>query len=379
MLRLPYFAVLTGFTAAVFPLGLLALVSGALSPVSSLLFPVGAVAAVVTIFLGLPVHGAITVLGLTSRWWYVSGMLLIVGASYFVLFGNSLSIVDVSLHPIDNLSFLIPVAAIPSGLFFHWLIHRTRLVPPVHRRDLVIFVTWFAVLLFALTVWNHGYHAAPDPQYTRSEIVQLALARGVSAFTVAALVASLVRLWSVRFSSLIAGLSLAIPAIFIIVFLQTPLGPEILTYKVGNQTFAIDWRLTPRSEGKDQQGFSFDAKGRGPFEIAGRRQINRRLYVSEASAFPLGKSIETEAGRGSSPGAALTCKEEGGEGRLQKVCVASDGTGRTVTLIECRPGYCFHRFKNDNLYFSLHIDSDDVALWRQIQERAIDLLGTIRQ
>jgi hypothetical protein len=379
MLRLPYFAALTGFVAAIFPLAALAIVGGVLFPSLSLLFPIGAVAAVVTIFFGLPMHGAITVLGLASRWWYVTGMLLIIGASYFLLFGNHLSVFDVFLHPIGNLSFLIPVAAIPSGLFFHWLLHRAQPVPSASGRDFVIVIAWFGVLLFALVVSNHGYHAAPDPQHTRSEITRLASAYGVGAFSASMFVASLVRLWSVRFSSLVAGLSLGIPAAFFFSFFQTPLGPEILTYKIGNQTFAIDWRPSPRSEGKDQQGFSFDPRGRGPFEIAGRRQLNRRLYVSESNVFPSEQSIETMVEHGSPPGAGLMCKAVEGEGKGQKVCVVSSEAGRMVTLIECRPGYCVHRFENDGLYYRLLIDDVDIARWKQVQERSIALLNTMRQ
>jgi hypothetical protein len=224
------------------------------------------------------------------------------------------------------------------------------------------------------------HHSAPDPLHTRVEILRLAGAYGTGGFMLSGVIAGLARLRSLRLGSLIAAASWLIPLSFSVAYFETPLGPENIRFKVADQSVVLDWHLSPRSE---KAGFSFDAAKRGPYESRGRRQFNRRIYISETREAlsplwpsPIGSSGEIKR---QWIQAGLRCEEREVERKPRQLCTALDDIGQTTTLVECRPGYCFHRFDHDGLRYALHIDPDDLSDWTEVQKRAVQVLADVNQ
>src|ERR1700736_4746451 len=91
--------------------------------------PACALATAVAIVVGLPLHALFQVLGLTNRWLYVAGTLIIVGGPCLWLSGPMWLHVDTRTAAMEML-LLVPAAAVPGGLLFHSLAHRARSVPP---------------------------------------------------------------------------------------------------------------------------------------------------------------------------------------------------------------------------------------------------------
>lgn len=389
-LPLLYVAVLAGLVAAfclLFALGLEGIASDAVAPFLSpsfLFAPASAYAAVIMIFFGLPAHALIVQVRLARPWTYAVAMLVILSFAFLLLFGSlfgaDIDLVAAIRDPAGSLLLLVPIAiaAIPSGIFFYALAHRAEYTAPFDRRDAAIIATCFGAWIMMFVTFRAPFHFKPDPLYTRAEIMRLASTYETGGFMLSGLIAGLTRLRSLRLGSLIALAGWLIPLSFSVFYFATPLGPEKIRFVVADQTFVLDWHLDPRSE---EAGFSFEAAKRGSDESWGRHQINRRLYISD-----MGKALSPlwpiPSGRESGRQwieAGLTCEEQGIEDKFRRICVAGDGAGRTATLIDCRRGYCFHRFDHDGLRYGLHIDPDDLSHWMEIQKRAVQVLADVNQ
>jgi hypothetical protein len=385
-LPLPYVAVLAGFVAAVCPLSALAVTVVASSHVSEpflipayLLVPACTCAAVVMLCIAIPMHAGLVRIGFANPWTHVAGMLVIMGSIFLALmFLGEVAPVEAVRHPIGSLSFLVPIAAIPSGLFFHAVTHKMRFIPPCDRRDALIFAAWLGAWIMMVVGLCMDRHFAPDPLHTRQEIVRLATTYGTGAFMLSGVLGGLARLRSLRLASFVAAAGWVIPLGCSAVYFATPLGPDRIRFTAAGRSFVVDWHLDPRSEGA---GFNFDATKRGPYEIAGRRQFNRRIRIS-GQAGPLAPEWRSaiDADRGSTfqwVNAGLQCEQRESDGRPRQICVARDDAGRTTTLIDCRPGYCAHRFDRGGLRYLLLIDGDDLRNWVEIQERAVRLVADV--
>jgi hypothetical protein len=200
-LPLLYVAVLAGFMAAVclsLALGLMGAASTPLWFSIAFLAPASACATFVMVCFALPMHALIVQIRFVSPWTYAAGMLAIVGFVYIVLFGNDTKAIS---DPIGSLFFLVPIVAIPSGLFFYALVHRTHSVAPFDRRDAVIVAAWFGawimmLVTFRMTHYFVIHHTAPDPLHARVEILWLAGAYGTGMFMLSGVIAGLARLKS---------------------------------------------------------------------------------------------------------------------------------------------------------------------------------------
>jgi hypothetical protein len=182
-----------------------------------------ALAAIVAIVLGLPLHALLRVSGLTGRWVYVAATFIIVGGPYLWLLGPALLRADTSTPAIAFL--LVPAAALPGGLLFQHLAHRARSVPPFEIRDAFIIATWVAALLFLVTPYSIPVHVDDH----RGRILQAAHDYGLAAFMLLGILAGLARLWSWRVSLFVITVAWFIPIAFAVMwYFRTPVGLYVI-------------------------------------------------------------------------------------------------------------------------------------------------------
>jgi hypothetical protein len=137
--------------------------------------------------------------GRTSRWLYVAGTSIIVGVCFLLLVLLLFMSKDVKFAPLIPIASLVPVASVPSGLLFHYLVQPARSIPPVDRRDALIIGTWIAAwTLFFVVSIDIGARPRSDPDYARHEVVRLFLTIGVPAFMLCGIAAGFARLWNLR-------------------------------------------------------------------------------------------------------------------------------------------------------------------------------------
>jgi hypothetical protein len=182
-----------------------------------------ALAVIVAIVLGLPLHALLRVSGLTGRRVYVAATFIIVGGPYLWLLGPALLRADTRTPAIAfQTLLLVPAAALPGGLLFQHLAHRARSVPPFEIRDAFIIATWVAALLF-LVVTPYSIPVHVDDH--RGRILQAAHDYGLAAFMLLGILASLARLWSWRVSLFVVAVAWFIPIAFAVMwYFRTPVG-----------------------------------------------------------------------------------------------------------------------------------------------------------
>lgn len=181
-----------------------------------------ALAAAVAIVLGLPLHALFQVSGLTSRWVYVVGALIIVGVPYLWLSWGMWLDVDTGTFAIQ-MSLLVPAAAVPGGLLFHGLAHRALSVPPFERRDAFIIATWVAAWLF-LNIPAPMPLSMDEPNFHRDRFLNVAIFSGLPAFMLLGILAGLARLWNWRLGLFMTAAAWFIPIAVAVMYLATPVG-----------------------------------------------------------------------------------------------------------------------------------------------------------
>ena len=372
---MPYAAALSGFIAVIFPI----LWITAYGIWESRVFPVdwwqgptflfmflSPPAVVVMAVAGTSLGFLIRRRGLTSRWLYIAATFSIVGGCYLLLALMDPRFADLELVP------LIPMAAIPSGLFFHRVAHM-RNVPPLDWRDGLIAAMWIAGWTFTFIVPHHA-ELPHDPWQQRFEVLDEVGRVCLPVFTLSGVLAGIARLWSVRVGMGILVLAWLIPAFFTVEVFSTPLGPTHFHYSLADQEFEIDWRLNPRG---DSSKFCIDPHDSGLF--TGFRSENEwglELCVSRISD-PLVPDLPPLPGDKRESG--LTCKIYNVEvGETGKVCSAADAEGRTITKIRCPPGWCSLWFDADELRYSLTFSPSDFASWSELQKRAVQIIAKLR-
>ena len=226
-LPLPYIAALAGLVAVTSAtLVLAAVTSDILALAASAgwiteVFPAAcALAVVVAIVLGLPLHALLRVSELTGRRVYIAATFIIVGGPYLWLFGPDWLNANIRTFAIQT-SLLVPAAAFPGGLLFWHLAYRARSVPSFELRDALIIATWVAALLFLVTPYSIPVHVDDH----RGRILQAAHDYGLSAFMLLGILAGLARLWNWRASLFAIAAAWFIAVAFAVMwYLRTPVG-----------------------------------------------------------------------------------------------------------------------------------------------------------
>jgi len=237
-----------------------------------------------------------------------------------------------------------------------------------------IVATWIAagIFLIAWFIYPHSVSSF-DPARKRSAVANLAFNSGLPAFMLFDFAVGFARLSRLCLGTFIAGLALLIPLLFVVAIYVTPLGPEKFHFSVGDRVFDIDWHMSPRSAAS---GLCFDASGRGPYEDPRHRPLNRQICISQTGG-PLVARVPSVAGDRRWIEAGLNCEEVFVTQRAGRVCSSVDAAGHTATLIECQPGDCFLQFNDHGLRYSMHLNPEDFAAWRALQERALRLVTEV--
>jgi hypothetical protein len=177
-----------------------------------LLVPISFAAVVVMTIAGFIIHAMVR---LRNRFLYMLGTLVVIGACF--PYGLSEAVRD----PMRSGGFLIPIAALPAGVFLYHVLSRPDAVPAFERRDAFIVGSWAASCVLAYFFYAVGFHSSSGP---RGDIIRLVAGEGVSLFLLCGVAAGFLRLRWLQLGRRVAIASWLIPLACLVAFVWSVTG-----------------------------------------------------------------------------------------------------------------------------------------------------------